>query len=294
MEINGLYSALGVSEGAAEETVDTQEVTDPVGTEETEGGTEQEVADPADGTEGAEDGKGRQSKAENQKFARQRREQEKQQAIEAAVAAERQRFEKILQTAGLIDPTSKNGKISSIEQLERRATTNAAKEAAKALNESGDLTEEQLLALMQSTESGRKMLRDNAQVQNEKLNVYRQQQLSLISKMDPQIKTFEDLQKIPEFQEFENYVRDNGLSWDKAYRLACGERLAQKGAAAARQQALNNIGGKSHMTHDATRGGDGVDLPKDIEAMYKMMDPTLTHEQCVTKFRNYLNRTKKG
>lgn len=296
MDINGLYDALGVSAGAEEaaDPTETQEVAEPVDAEEAEGGTEQEFAEPAQGADSAPKGKGRQSAAENQKYARQRRQREMEDAIAKARSEERQNITRILQGAGLIDPTNKNGKIQSIEQLEERAKSNAAKEAAKAISENRELTKEQLVALMENSESGREMLRTSAQAQTEKLGVYRQQQIALISKIDPDIKTFEDLQQIPEYEAFESYVRDNGLSWQDAYRLAAGNRIAQKGAAAARQQTLNSIGGKAHMTQDGSRGGEGTDIPKDVEAMYKQMDPTLTHEQCVRKYGEYLKRTSKG
>ena len=292
----GLYEALGLSTGAEDvtEPTETQEIAEPDNAEETEGGTEQEVAEPAEGADGAKKGKGRQSAAENQKFARQRRQREMEEAIANARAEEQQRITRVLQNAGLIDPANRNGKITSLEQLEERAKSNAAKEAAKALSENKELTKEQLVALMQSTESGREMLRTSAEAQTEKLGVYRQQQLALISKLDPSIKTFDDLQQMPEYEAFEGYVRDNGLSWQDAFRLAAGNRIAQMGAAAARQQTLNNIGGKTHMTQDGARGGEGTDVPKDVEAMYREMDPSLTHEQCVKKFHDYLKRTKKG
>ena len=296
MEINGLYEALGVSTGAeAEEAAPgTEEVADPTSVSETEGGTEQEVADPAAETEETNSGKGKQSNADNQRYARQRREREKQEAIEAARSEERLRIEQLLREAGLVDPGSKNGRIQSLEQLEQRAKSKAVKDAAKALSDNGELTDEQLHALMQSTESGRRMLRSNAEAQNEKLGVYRQQQIALISKLDPNVKTFEQLQQIPEYETFEKYVREHNLSWEDAYRLACGNRLTQKSAAAARQQALNQVGGKIHMTQDTAKGGAGVDVPKAVEDMYRAMNPGITHEQCVKMYNDYIRRTAKG
>ena len=295
MDMNGLYEALGLSPGAEDtDPTENQELAEPGNADNTEGGTEQELAEPAEGTEDANDTKPRQSKADNQKFARQRREKERQEAIEAARVEERQRFETMLRESGLIDPTSKNGKIENIEQLEQRARANAAKAATKAFAEGKEPTKEQLIALMQSSESGREMLRNTAKAENDKLATYRTQQIALISKLDPDVTTFEQLRNIPEYDAFAGYVQNNGLSWEDAYRLACGSRLAQRGAAAARQRAYNDIGGKTHMTHDDSRGGAGVDLPKDVEAMYMQMNPTLTHEQCVKKYRDYISRTKKG
>lgn len=293
--MNGLYEALGLSTGAEDtDPADIQDIAEPDNANDTEGDTEQKLAEPAEGTESADNSKSKQSKADNQKFARLRREKERQEAIDAARAEERQRFETMLRESGLIDPTTKNGRIENIEQLEQRARANAARAATKAVAEGKEPTKEQLMALLQSSESGREMLRNTAKAENDKLATYRTQQISLISKIDPEITSFDALRNIPEYDVFAGYVQKNGLSWEDAYRLACGSRLAQRGAAAARQRALNDIGGKTHMTHDDSRGGAGVDLPKDVEAMYMQMNPNLTHEQCVKKYRDYISRTKKG
>lgn len=299
MGIESLYEAMGVSTGAdtGETVTDTQSPAASDVADESEGGTEQELAEPAEndstGTE-QNGGKKRQSDADNKKFARQRREQEKREAIDAALIEERRKFDLALKNAGIIDPTSKNGRIESYEQLEQISRSKAAKNAAKTLNDGGELTDEQLTQLLQSTESGRRLLSENAAAQAEKAGAYRQQQLALISKFDPAIKSFEDLQNIPEYEVFESYVRNNGLSWNDAYRLAAGDRISQKEAAAARQGALNSIGSKSHRTQDTARGGEGIDLPKDIDNLYQAMFPDLTYEQRVAKYGEYLRRTKKG
>lgn len=296
MEFESLYAALGIETGAGEEAPEQQEVADPADATEGEGATEQEVADPAgeNSSTDTKDGKKKQSPADNAKYARQRRAREMQEAIDAAKVEERQNIERILQAAGLVDPSKRGGKITTIEQLQQLEKDKAAKNAVKALNENGDLTEDELMALLQSTESGRELLRNQMAAQAEKAVAFRHQQIGLISQIDPSIKTFEDLQSIPEYEVFEKYVREHNLPWTDAFKLACSNRLAQKGAAAARQETLNNIGGKSHLTPDSSTAGAGIDLPKDIEKMYKAMDPSLTHEQCVKKYNDYLKRTKKG
>ena len=47
MEFESLYAALGIETGAGEEAPEQQEVADPADATEGEGATEQEVADPA-------------------------------------------------------------------------------------------------------------------------------------------------------------------------------------------------------------------------------------------------------
>lgn len=99
---------------------------------------------------------------------------------------------------------------------------------------------------------------------------------------------------MPEYEAFAAYVKDNNLSWSDAYRLAAAERLGAKSAAAERQRAINSVTGKSHMSQDGGRGGDGVDMPGSVEDGYRLVDPSLTHEQCLKKYADYLRRTKKG
>lgn len=94
-------------------------------------------------------------------------------------------------------------------------------------------------------ETGRQMLND---------------QLAQIKRIDPEITSLADIQKMESFSAFDGYVRQNGLSLVDAFRLANADKLAQKRAAASKQAAINNVAGKSHMTATGgvAEGEDGV------------------------------------
>ena len=166
------------------------------------------------------------------------------------------------------------------------------------MEDGGDLTPEQLTELMASTEAGRAMLDLVGQAEAAKAEAeaaqaltIRQQGVNQISKIDPTVKSFEDLSQAPEYDTFRAYVLENGLSWADAWRLAAADRLSRQAAQASRQRALNDISGKAHLSADAPKGGNGIDIPPSVEAAYRMMDPGISHDQALKKYAAYLKRT---
>ena len=260
-----------------------------------EGGAEEEEGDPDNGDEPV---KPRQSRAENARQARMRREREQQQAVEAAVAAERERLNGLIAQARLPDPTRRGEYITTADELDAVGRARAMRNAAKAMEDGGDLTPEQLTELMASTEAGRARLDLVGQAEAAKAEAeaaqaltIRQQGVNQISKIDPTVKSFEDLSQAPEYDTFRAYVLENGLSWADAWRLAAADRLSRQAAQASRQRALNDISGKAHLSADAPKGGNGIDIPPSVEAAYRMMDPGISHDQALKKYAAYLKRT---
>lgn len=307
---NSLYEALGIALPEAEAPAEPeQEVAEPAGAETDSGDTEQEPAAPAEqeeeetGTEELPEGseKKPQSQSENRRQARLRREREKQEAVEAAVKAEREKISEMLKAARIPDPAKRGGHMEDYDRLSELANERQASAIAAKISKGEKLTKDEITAFLNQSDAGREILGEISAAQNtaneaefEKLKAVQDRQVKLIAQIDPGIKTFEDLLDIPEYEAFAAYVKDNNLSWQDAYRLAAAARLGAKSAAAERQRTLNNFTGKSHMSQDGGRGGEGVDMPKSIEDGYRLVDPTLTHEQCLKKYADYLRRTKKG
>ena len=71
-------------------------------------------------------------------------------------------------------------------------------------------------------------------------------QLEEITKIDPAVKTLEDIRKMDTFPQFDALVR-SGVPLDVAYKAVNFERLARGKAAAARQAAINAARGKGHL-----------------------------------------------
>lgn len=108
-----------------------------------------------------------------------------------------------------------------------------------------------------------------------------------ISRLDPSITDVAALANHPNVLAFNEYV-NRGYSLVDAFRLANFDTLTGKKAAAAKQQAMNNVNGKSHLTTTAgNAGGDDVVIDPQEMQMMKHAFPNLTHAQLVAKFKKY-------
>ena len=108
-----------------------------------------------------------------------------------------------------------------------------------------------------------------------------------ISHLDPSITDVAALANHPNAPVFNEYV-NRGYSLVDAFRLANFDTLTGKKAAAAKQQAMNNVYGKSHLTTTAgNAGGDDVVIDPQEMQMMKHAFPNLTHAQLVAKFKKY-------
>lgn len=130
---------------------------------------------------------------------------------------------------------------------------------------------EQLTAQFEAAEGERKM--DEA--------------IKEISHLDPSITDVAALANHPNAPVFNEYV-NRGYSLVDAFRLANFDQLTGKRAAAAKQQAMNNVNGKSHLTTTAgNAGGDDIVIDPQEMQMMKHAFPNLTHAQLVAKFKKY-------
>lgn len=108
-----------------------------------------------------------------------------------------------------------------------------------------------------------------------------------ISRLDPSITDVAALANHPNVLVFNEYV-NRGYSLVDAFRLANFDTLTGKKAAAAKQQAMNNVNGKSHLTTTAgNAGGDDIVIDPQEMQMMKHAFPNLTHAQLVAKFKKY-------
>lgn len=104
------------------------------------------------------------------------------------------------------------------------------------------------------------------------------EQIREIGKLDPSIKSPEDLLKMPTYQKFYELVR-LGNSFTDAFRLANFDALAQRSAAGARQAAVNSARSKEHLTETKTRGSGAASVPAEVREQYKLFNPDATEEE---------------
>lgn len=111
-------------------------------------------------------------------------------------------------------------------------------------------------------------------------------QVAEITKLDPSVKSMQDIMAMPTFADFDAKVRQ-GYSIADAYKLANFDTLGQKRSAAAKQAALNAVNGKSHLT--ATTGGAGEDVivPPETMDFYRQAFPGWTEAQIMADYKKH-------
>ena len=120
-------------------------------------------------------------------------------------------------------------------------------------------------------------------------------EVSEITKLDPAVKSLDDIMAMPTAKEFTALVQ-RGNNYIDAFRLANWERLssaaAQAASAAAKQQAISNIDGKGHMATAAgsPRGGGSVPVPAGEMSLFRELMPDATEAE----IRDYYNKNARA
>ena len=120
---------------------------------------------------------------------------------------------------------------------------------------------------------------DNARIQVE---------IAEISKLDPSVRNIGDILNMPTGREFYANVQ-KGHNFLDAFRLANFDRLSAAKAESARQQAIVNDRGKSHMTGATnTRGPGSVSVPDDAMTMFRTFNPNASDAAIQAYYNKYL------
>ena len=274
---------------------DITDPTDPVATEPTAGNAGNESGDGSGNV-------GQQSPEQRRANAARRRQQEQQQAIEQAVQAERQKwqqesdaeFEGFFKRANLKNNFTGEA-ITNMEQF-RAWEEQHRQEAMRRGLESGKLTPEILNGLIdqhpvvqKASELVRRSEEETTRAQALATEAKVKAQLEEIAKLDPAIKTVEDLLKAPNAKEFYDLVKQ-GNTLVNAFRLANFDRLTTQAATAARQQAVINTRGKDHLQATGnSRGSGAASVPRDEMAMYRLFNPGASEAQIQAHFNKNKN-----
>lgn len=240
-------------------------------------------------------------KAERARQAQARRAREREQAVQAAKDEQRQAFNELLAKAGIMNRLSGDAKkIETIEDLEQYITQRDGKKLEQDLA-AGRLTPETIeeivaqnptlqrmqdvIAQTEQTAQAAAEARDRARIADE---------LKEISRLDPEVSSLEDILQMDTAEEFQRLVREKGMSFLDAYKLANFERLSEKRAAAAKQSAVNLANSKNHLSASQSRGSGGVEVPADVMREYRMLMPDATDAQIRAAYGKYLKDTKRS
>lgn len=248
-----------------------------------------------------------QSKEERARNAARRREREKQQLREdlrreweAEKAAEEQATEdSIIAGLGIINPYT-GAKITNradFEAYQQQMAEERKSQLDKELRKSG-MSRETLDELVSTSPVLRQAVSAvedvKEQLQREKASVRGQQQLSgelaEIAKLDPSIKTLEDLRGKPYISQMTEMIR-KGYRLSDAYRLATENERLQAALAKTKQAAINATAGKDHHQPTTAQAGAAlVSVPEDVARYYKLLNPGATAEEIKKHYNANLKR----
>lgn len=311
-----VYQAFGLEAPQQESGEQAQEPAAPAdqndATPTAEGVQAQEVAEPAqtDGEavdmnaageepEAMQTGEEPMSVDERRQNAARRRQQEQQAAIQAALTAQSQQHADVLKDlfarVGLKN-TYTGEPITTIEQFNEWDSKYKAEKLEQELA-AGQLTQEGLNTAI----SKHPMVQQAAQIVQQHTAQQEQQnkeaiqakvnaQITEIGKLDPTIKSVQDLLQMPKAKEFYGFV-NQGYDFVSAFKLANFDQLTAANAEAARQQAMNNARGKEHMTPVGNNRGSGaLSVPAKDLAYFRAFNPNATEAQ----IQDYYNKYKKS
>lgn len=86
------------------------------------------------------------------------------------------------------------------------------------------------------------------------VKTYLDKQIEEVGKIDPDIKSAQDIEKSERYPEILNYVNNNRLSIVDAYKLVYADKLNDRKTSAVKQQAINNAKSQQHLK--STDGGN--------------------------------------
>lgn len=281
---------------ATEEAQDTgagaeeQEVTDPA--EETDETTEED-----DGGSVSESG---QSAQDNARYAAARRKAEAERDAAVAKAKEEALLEKqkavdeVYKGLGLIDPYTKKP-ITSKEEYDSWKQRADIEKKSMVAKKSGmtDGEFDEFVANLPEVKAAREIKAQAEetmkQAQAEQAKVKVDKQIAEIQKLDPSIKSLDDLRNMENYEEFYDRVK-RGQSLVEAYKLTNFDKLTKATADTARQAAINSMSGKSHLEKTSGRGAGAVTVPKEILDNYRMYNPDATDAEIQKHYNKHIKK----
>lgn len=296
-----LYEALGVEAPAAPaedpkptetQAPDQQPVTQPQ--TEPNAGNATPAQPETNAAQGAGDGQELTLQQRHENAARRR-----QQELEQVRADERAKFEaeqkEFFAKAGLKNSYT-GAPITSMEEFKAWNDAHAAQQMQRDLA-AGKLTPEalqQAISQHPAVQQAQQLIAQQEQLAATQAQAAEQAQLEAelqkIYAIDPLVKTPEDLLNLPTAEVFKAYV-DKGYSFEDAHYLANRERLEAAKADAIRQQTLNDVRSKSHLTPDGnSRGNGAAAVPADHMAMFRLLNPTASEADIIAYYNKHLNQ----
>lgn len=269
---------------------EVQEAADPA-TEDNVGANEQEAAAPAgESQDGAEDEQEPsdesshhvQTDEENARYAAMRRKAEAD--AEKRMNAE---LDKSIASLGLTDPYTNKPITNHAEMQAYRQRF--VEEQRKEMQEKAGMSPEDYKRFVDSLPEVQAGKAAQQKVMDLEIRAKIDSQMREIQMISPEIKSMEDLSKLDNFDKLYDMV-GKGYELADAYKVLNYDRLTAKAAEAAKQQALNSIGGKNHLQPVTPRGQGAVPVPADVVAEYRALMPEATDAEIQAHYNKYARK----
>lgn len=258
-------SETNVEVAEPQETVNEEPSSDSV--EETESEEVQEVAKPV------------QSKEENSRYAAARREAEaKQKALDDKFAKMFGDYENPITGEKITGVESYLTALQAQQELEQSEKLRSAGIDPSIINE--------MIANNPTVIQAQEVMRNAQAAETERMIA---DDLKVIQEIDPEIRSLEDILNGENSEQIMGYVTNNNLRLADAYKLANLGKIAEKNRAAAKQAAINQAKGKSHLESTTSLGTDDnsmTPIPAKVLARWKEAYPELTVAQLTAKYNN--------
>lgn len=135
-------------------------------------------------------------------------------------------------------------------------------------------------------------MRERARRAQDAAQVTIRQQLELITRLDPNVKSMEDIAAMPTAEAFRGYVA-KGLGLEEAFYMANRKAIEERKLTAARAAGVSAAASKGHL---APVGGGGqaetVEVPAEQRALYRELMPDATDTEILAAYKQYLQGMK--
>lgn len=135
-------------------------------------------------------------------------------------------------------------------------------------------------------------MRERARRAQDAAQVTIREQLDLIARLDPSVKSMEDIAAMPTAEAFRGYVA-KGLGLEEAFYMANRKAIEERKLTAARAAGISAAASKGHL---APLGGGGqaetVEVPAEQKALYRELMPEATDAEILAAYKQYLKATK--
>ena len=151
----------------------------------------------------------------------------------------------------------------------------------------------QMQPLRQELELARmETMRERARRAQESAQATIREQLELIARLDPTVKSMEDIAAMPTAEAFRGYVA-KGLGLEEAFYMANRKAIEERKLTAARAAGVSAAASKGHLAPIGGGGqGETVEVPAEEKALYREMMPEATDAEILAAYKQYLKSMK--